>query len=93
MPMPRAFASAGDPKRTGAPRDRQLPFVGGVDAAEDFHQCRLAGAVFPQQPVDFACPEVKIDAVKRHRAAEALGNAAQREQFLWLKVGGAGDNG
>ncbi len=64
------------------PPQRQLPLVGGVDAAEDLHQRALAGAVFTDEAVDLAGQQVEIDAVKREGAAEPLGDAGQCQERL-----------
>ena len=82
MPMPRAFASAGDGELDRLAAQHDLALVRGVDAGEDLHQGALAGAVLADQSVDLARQQVEIDAVERGRAAEALGDAAEREDRL-----------
>ena len=51
-----------------------------VDTGEDFDQRRLAGAVLAEQRVDFAAPDVEIDAVERQRSGESLGEARHFEK-------------
>ena len=41
--------------------DEDLAAVGGVEAVEDRHQRRLAGAVLPDDAVDGAAPDLEID--------------------------------
>ena len=48
------------------------PRIPGVDAGEDFHQRRLAGAVLAHQRMDFARHELELNFVKRPHAGKAL---------------------
>ena len=82
MPMPRAFASAGERELHRLAAQHDLALVRRVDAGEDLHQRALAGAVLADQPVDLARQQLEIDAVERGRAAEALGDAAERQDGL-----------
>ena len=68
--------------RSGPARPSMLivAFIVGVDAGEDFHQRRLAGAVLAHQRVDFAGPQVEADVGKRGDAAEILADAGRRQQ-------------
>ncbi len=53
MPMPSLRAAAGLPISTGSPFPADLAFVGSHRAVDDFHQRRLARAVFAEHRVDF----------------------------------------
>ena len=68
MPIPRSIASFGERIATGLPVDADLALVGLVEAVEDVHQRRLAGAVLAEQRVHLAAPEVEVDAVVRDDA-------------------------
>src|ERR671933_53556 len=46
-----------------------------LEAADDLHQRRLAGAVVPQQAEDFALVQAQVDVAQRLDRAEALGHA------------------
>ena len=46
--------------------------IGRVGAGDDVYQRRLAGAVLPEQHMDFAAPQIEIDAVQRDHAGEPL---------------------
>jgi hypothetical protein len=63
--------------RDRLPVDADLTFVGLVEAVEDPHQRRLAGAILAQQGMDLAGAHLEGDAVIRHHAGEAFDNAAQ----------------
>src|ERR1700674_1954289 len=47
-------------------------------AGEDFHQRRFAGAVFADQRMHLAAPDVEVDAVERAHAGIGFGDAAHR---------------
>ena len=59
--------------------DADRAFILGVDARQDFHQRRLAGAVFAHQRMDLARRRSKLTSRKAADAAEMLGNAARRQ--------------
>ena len=54
--------------------------VGLVDAAEDFHQGRLASAVFAAQADDFGLADIEIDIIERDDARESFGDSAHRQE-------------
>src|SRR5262249_6817862 len=58
-----------------APIDSHDPAVGLVHAAEDTDQRGFAGAVLADDGVDFAEPDVEVDAVERERGAESFADA------------------
>ena len=43
-----------------------------IGTREDFHQCRLAGAVFSDKAVDFAAPHLEADTLQRLHAGKRL---------------------
>ena len=59
--------------------DQDLALVGPVEAVEDVHQRRLAGAVLAQQRVHLALAQVEVDAVVRDDAGEPLRDPAELE--------------
>ena len=69
------LADAGEADRPGR-RSSIVAFIVGIDAGQDLHQRRLAGAVFAHQRVDFAGLQLEVDVAKRGDAAETLGDAA-----------------
>ena len=75
MPMPAAIASSGERKRTGASRTQNLALVRRLQAEQDAHQRRLAGAVLAHHAVDLAPLGGEIDAVVGEEAAIALDDA------------------
>ena len=68
------IAHAGEADVFAVDADRSL--IVGIDAGQDLHQRRFAGAVFAHQRMDFAGPELEADVAKRCDAAETLGDAA-----------------
>ncbi len=60
--------------------------VGRVDAGDDLHQRRLAGAVLAHQRVDVAALQAERHVVERQHAGEGLADALDFEQVF-----GAGD--
>jgi len=60
--------------------DQDLATVGGVEAIEDRHQRRLAGAVLSQQRMDLAGTNVEVDSVVGDDRAEPLRDAPQLER-------------
>ena len=54
IPIPRSIASLGELIATGFPLIADLALVGLVEAVEDVHQRRLAGAVLAEQGVHLA---------------------------------------
>ena len=73
------LARAADRHRRSAPVDR----AGGrfEDAEEHLHQRRLAGTVLAEKRVDFARPDVEVDAVTGPEAAEELGEPRDLQEF------------
>ncbi len=76
IPIPRSIASFGELMRTFSPFDEDLALVRVVEAVEDAHQRRLAGAVLPEQRVHLAGPEVEVDVVVGEDARELLRDPA-----------------
>ena len=76
MPMPAAWASRGLVKCTVLAVVDDRPCVFLVDARQDLHQGRLAGAVFAHQGVDFAGHELEPDVVQRPDSGKGLADAA-----------------
>ncbi len=66
--------------------DPDLALVGVIQAVEDVHQRRLAGAVLAQQRMHFAEPEIEADVVVGDDPGEALRDSPQLEN--WLRIGG-----
>ncbi|MHC2533916.1 hypothetical protein ACVJMY_003485 [Bradyrhizobium diazoefficiens] len=58
----------------------ELAGIGAVGAAQHLHQARLAGAVLPQQHMDFAGEDGKGHVIQRLDAGKLLADAAQLEQ-------------
>ena len=59
--------------------EQDLPVVRPVEAVEDVHERRLAGAVLAEERVHLAPAQVEIDPVVRENTGEALRDAAQLE--------------
>src|SRR5262245_5668090 len=64
--------------------DEDLALVGLVEAVEDVHQGRLAGAVLAEERVHLAAAQVEVDAVVRDDAREALRDALQLENSRFV---------
>ena len=75
MPMPWLIASREERMRTGSPLMRISPAVGFVEAVEDRHQRRFAGAVLADDAVDDAALDDEIDVLVGVNRAEALVDA------------------
>ena len=58
-----------------------LPASGVVDAGDDLHQRRLAGAVLAHERMDGAGLEAELDVVQRHHAREFLADTLDRQQI------------
>src|SRR5438045_2068652 len=69
--------------------DVSLAGVGGVEAVEDRHQRRFAGAVFPDDAVDGATRDLEIDVAVGPDGAEALVNASELNRRSNSAPGGA----
>jgi hypothetical protein len=70
-----------------------LAGIGQKMPVEQPHQGRLAGAVFPDDPVHGAARNLEVDPVIRPDRAEAFADAATRDsgrRLLWLPHGSAG---
>ena len=65
--------------------DQHLARVGLLDAADDLHQRRLAGAVLAEQRHDFSGADLEVDAAQRVHAGKALVNAPKLEDrvLMW----------
>ena len=55
--------------------DGAVVAAGGMDAVQDLHQRRLAGAVLAEEGVNLAAADAEIDAAERLDAGKALGDA------------------
>ena len=62
--------------------EKHAAAVGAMDAHQDLHQRRLAGAVLAEQRVDLARQQVEIDPAEHLRLAEALDDPAHRDERL-----------
>jgi hypothetical protein len=64
------------------PVNRELPLVGArrIDAGNDFHQRRFAGAVFPDDSDRFSRPDLQIDIRDRLNAREGFADPAQGQR-------------
>ena len=60
--------------------ERDLARVGVVDARKDLDQGRLAGAVLPEQRMNFAAADVEVDAIERDRRGETLDEPGHDEE-------------
>ena len=78
-PDPALDRVLGGRERRLLPVQQDLAGVRVVQAVEDVHQRRLAGAVLAEQRVDLAAPELKVDVVVREDARELLGDPAELE--------------
>jgi hypothetical protein len=58
--------------------DDDLPAVAVVDAHQDVHQRRLAGAVLADEGVNLAREDIEVDAVEGEHAGECLDDATHR---------------
>ena len=61
--------------------DRHAAVVLAVQAGDDLHQGRFAGAVLAHQAVDLAPAQHEVDVAQGRDAAERFGDAAQRGVF------------
>src|ERR1700674_447442 len=61
---------------------QDLPVVGSIEAVEDVHQGRLAGAVFAEERMHFAPPDVEVDTVVREDSGELLADSTHLEDEL-----------
>ena len=80
MPMPLAVGVGGVAQPTGSPAMQDPPGVRLVDAGQDLHQRRLAGAVLADQPDDLAAADLDRDVLQRMHAGEALVDALERQR-------------
>ena len=77
MPMPSAIASLGVLIDGRLAADADLAAVGLVEAVEDRHQRRLAGAVLADDAVDGAARDLQIDVAIGAHSAKTLVDADQ----------------
>ncbi|MDQ1215290.1 hypothetical protein QE411_000145 [Microbacterium arborescens] len=72
--------------------EEDVALVGLIEAVEDVHEGRLAGAVLPEESVDLARPDDEVDVIVGDQGAEALGDAPEFElhvgQSMRRMVGG-----
>jgi len=61
------------------PIEDDLALIRRVNAAQDFHERALAGAVLAEQAMDLAASQREIDAAECDRPAKPLHDAAQLE--------------
>ena len=73
--MPFSSASSGEFQPDFLAAQADLAGVGVVDAGDDLHQRRLAGAVLAHQRVDGAALEAELDIVERDDAGKCLADA------------------
>ena len=64
-----------------APQEHLAP-VRFLEAADDLHQGRLAGAVVAEQAEDLALAEVQVDVAQARRRAEALGDVLDAQDVV-----------
>src|SRR4029077_9065948 len=69
-------------RRIGRAVDLHRPGVRRQRARDHVEECALAGAVLADQRVDLARRQVQVDAVERHRRAEALAKSRKGEHRL-----------
>ena len=77
MPMPAAIAAFGSVIVDGLAADADLAAIGLVEAVDDRHQRRLAGAVLPDDAVNGAAFHPKIDGLVGSDGTETLVDADQ----------------
>ena len=77
--MPFRLASAAFVETGRLAGDEDLAGVGLVDAAQNLHQRRLAGAVLADQADDLAGPDLDRDVLQRVNAGEALVDPDHRQ--------------
>ena len=75
IPMPCAIASSGERKCTSVAAQPDRPFVRPLQAVEDRHQRRLAGAVLAHHGMDLAASDGEIHVIVRDERAVALDDA------------------
>ena len=80
MPMPKFSASAELRIETARPSTSIVPCVGGIGAEEHVHQRGFAGAVLAEQAEDVAGVQRQVDGIGSLHRAEALGDAAHRDE-------------
>ncbi len=86
MPMPSAMASLGVLIETGLPPTLYLAAVGLVEAVEDRHQRRLAGAVLADDAVDGAALDDEIDVAIGPDSAETLVDPDELDGWRWSQL-------
>ena len=72
IPIPAPIASRAERERDGLAVQQDLARVRPVEAVEDVHQRRLAGAVLAEQRVHLAAADVEVDVVVGDDARELL---------------------
>jgi hypothetical protein len=71
-PIPCWVASRGEPDFSG---------VRPVDAPQDFHQRRFAGAVLSDEPDDFSWPDIQRYGIQSHNAGKTFGYSGCLKQW------------
>ena len=66
-------------ERHRLPADTNLALVGPVEAVQDVHERRLAGAVLSKERVYLAASDVEVDVVVGERPGELLGDPTKLE--------------
>ena len=86
MPMPRATASPEEAKRDRLAVEQDAPERRLLDAGDDLHQRRLAGAVLADQHVDRAAAHLEIGALDRDRAGIDLRDVLQLQDDIVARL-------
>ena len=87
--MPYCSASSGEVSRISWPFSRNEPESGRVDAGDDLHQRRFAGAVLAHQRVHMAALQAERDVVERQHAGKGLADVLDFEQIFGARNGAA----
>ena len=82
MPIPAWIASRAEREGDRLAVDADLAGVRLVEAVEDVHQGRLAGAVLAEEGVNLAALHLEGDAVVRDHAGELLADVPHREDEI-----------
>ena len=85
--MPASIASRAEPNVDVFSLQEDLACVGVIQAVEDVHESRLAGAVLTEQRMHLASPNIQIDVVVGDDARELLADAAHLENELLGHLG------
>ena len=80
MLTPARRASEGDGRTTGRPPISSVPGGRLVDAGQDLHEGRLAGAVLADEPEDLAAPDLGVHVAEHGVPAELLPERPRADQ-------------